>query len=242
MKWRRWRSRFGISAPRVAIRPHVPWYWRALATTAMLAAALVLAHWIYDAGRNLAGFQWRESEEELTALRAEVIRLKEDNDQLRKVVNVSDSSLQIEQTAQQRLTEQARRLETENGQLKEELAVFESLASGGGKTSAASVSRLTLEPDGTNGAYRYRVLLTSGGGQGDKELIGSVQLVITGVQGDKTVMLTLPRSGDKETRVSFRRFLRHSGVLQVPADLHIKEVEAKLLVGGAVVAATKAAL
>lgn len=50
VKLKRLRQRFGISAPRVAIRTHVAWYWRALATVVVLSLSLALAAWIYDAG------------------------------------------------------------------------------------------------------------------------------------------------------------------------------------------------
>jgi len=242
VKWRRLKGRFGISAPRLAIRPHVPWYWRSLALVIILGVALALGHWIYDAGRSLAGFDWRESEQALSELRNEILQLKEENSQLRKSVNANASSMQMEQTAQQGLTEQIRRLVAENGQLKEELAVFESLASGGGKTATATASRLSVEPDGASGLYRYHVLLTSGSGQGDKELVGNVQLVINTVLGDKTVILNYPRAGEKEIRVSFRRFLRHAGSFQLPPGARVKDVEAQLLVGGSVMATTKFSL
>jgi len=239
VKWRRIKGRFGISAPKLAIRPHVPWYWRAVVWTIVLAMAVALGLWVYDAGRSLAGFDWRESEQVLTELKAEITRLQEENDQLRKSVNASASTMQIEQTAQQHLTEQMRHLVAENGQLKEELAVFESLASGGAKTATATISRLAVEQDGTTGQYRYHVLLTSGSAQGDRELVGNVQLAISGQQGGKAVMLTYPASGEKENKVSFRRFLRHTGAFKVPADFHLKEVEASLVVGGSAMATTK---
>jgi hypothetical protein len=43
---RRLRGRFGISAPRVAIRTHLPWYWRALAIVVLSGVSLALAGWI----------------------------------------------------------------------------------------------------------------------------------------------------------------------------------------------------
>lgn len=242
MKWRRFKGRFGISAPKLAIRPHVPWYWRASATAVILAVALALAHWIYDAGRSLAGFQWRESEQELAELKTEVVRLRAENEKFLQQVNASESSVQIEQTAQAKLTEQVRHLVAENGQLKEELAVFESLATGSAKTAAATLSRLTVEPDAGVGQYRYRVLLAAGSNAGDREITGVVQLAVNAVQGDKPVMLTLPKPGDKEVRVNFRRFLRHTGNFVVPADVRIKEVEARLIVGGSVIASSKVSL
>lgn len=239
MKWRRVRARFGISAPRLAIRPHVPWYWRAAATVVILGLALALARWIYDAGRSFAGFEQTQSEQQLETIRAELQKLQEENGQLRKVANVSENTFQIEQAAKQRMVDQIRRLESENGQLKEELAVLESMAKGGGKGSASPViSRLQIEADAQPGNFRYRMLLSAESGKGDRELAGSIQLAVSAFQKDKPVMLVVPGAG----HISFRRFLRHSGTFQVPTDVQVKEVEARFLVGGAVAATSKVTL
>jgi hypothetical protein len=210
------------------------------ASAVILGVALGLAGWIYDAGRRFAGFEQTQSEQQLDALRAELTRFQEENQQLRKVANSSESVLQIGQTAQQNLEQQIRRLESENGQLKEELAVLESVGKCGGNSAnvAPGLSHLLVEPDAASGNYRYRMLMTSGNGQGDREVVGSVQFAVTGVQKDKTVILVVPGAA----RVSFRRLLRHSGNFQVPADVKIKDVEARLLVGGAVAATTKISL
>lgn len=239
-KLRRLRGRFGITAPRVAIKPHVPWHWRLGASALVLGIALGLAGWIYDAGRSFAGFDRSRSEEQLDALRAELTHLQEENQQLRKVANSSESVLQIGQTAQQSMEQQIRRLESENGQLKEELAVLESVGKCGSSSAnvAPGLSHLSVEADATPGNYRYRVLMTAGNGQGDKDVNGSVQFAVTGMQKDKTVILVVPGAA----RVSFRRLLRHSGNFQIPADVKIKDIEARLLVGGAVAATTKISL
>ena len=100
---RRWRSRYGISAPRVAVRTHIPWYWRILATIAVLSISIAIAGWVYDAGRKIAGFDRRETEQEMTALRDRVDELQKEAAKLRALVNAGESNLQIERTAQQQL-------------------------------------------------------------------------------------------------------------------------------------------
>src|SRR3990167_925188 len=86
---RRLRSRFGISAPRVAIRTHVPWYWRALAVVLLSGASLALAGWIYDAGQRFAGFHQGASEHEIAEMRERIIQLEADLESTRKVANAS---------------------------------------------------------------------------------------------------------------------------------------------------------
>ena len=51
---KRLRQRFGISAPKVAVRTHVSWYWRLLLVVAVLSLSLAAAAWVYDVGRRFA--------------------------------------------------------------------------------------------------------------------------------------------------------------------------------------------
>jgi chromosome segregation ATPase len=124
---RRLRGRFGISAPRVAVRTHLPWYWRALSVIMLSGASLALAGWIYDAGRQFAGFDQGISEQEIAAMRERVATLEVELESARKIANSSESRLRIESTSQERLAKQISTLEEENSRLKADLATFESL-------------------------------------------------------------------------------------------------------------------
>lgn len=53
VKLKRLRQRYGINAPKLAIRTHADWYWHSLAVIVILSA---LAVWIYHAARSIAGF------------------------------------------------------------------------------------------------------------------------------------------------------------------------------------------
>ena len=48
------RQRFGIAAPRMAVRAAMPWYWRWLGLLALLRSSLFAGpRWIYDFGKTL---------------------------------------------------------------------------------------------------------------------------------------------------------------------------------------------
>lgn len=53
---RKFRRKFSISATRLAVRPHVPWYvrWALALPFVLLAGGLVW--WTYDIGLVFAGF------------------------------------------------------------------------------------------------------------------------------------------------------------------------------------------
>ena len=61
LRLKRLRRRFGIAAPRVAVRTHVPWYWRWLTSTVLLVVSIALAWLSFDLGRRYAGFDAGEA-------------------------------------------------------------------------------------------------------------------------------------------------------------------------------------
>ena len=147
------RQRFGIAAPRVAVRTHVAWYWRWLGIAVALAFSAALAAWMYDAGRRFAGFDRSEVQQELGDLRRQIETSRAELERLRAVANAADSRLSIERTAQQKLAQQIKGLEQDNARLREELAIFESMLSPSDARSAQglSVSRFKVEPDALPG-------------------------------------------------------------------------------------------
>jgi hypothetical protein len=77
------KRKFGISAPRVAVRPEVPAYVRWLGIIAVAVLAMGLSWGMYDAGRRFAGFDKNETDYELERLSEVSSRLQRENDELR---------------------------------------------------------------------------------------------------------------------------------------------------------------
>ena len=241
---RRLRGRFGISAPRVAVRTHLPWYWRALAVVVLSGVSLALAGWIYDAGQRFAGFHQGVSEQEISAMRARIVQLESELESTRKVANSSESRLRIESTSQEQLSAQIKTLEEENTRLKSDLATFESLAGGQTGDSGLAISRLQILSAG-GGQYRYRLLLAQTGERKDKEFNGTIQLIAMVQRGKETVMMQFPAAGDpaaNQYQVNFRYFRRLEGTFKVPAEARVLRVEARLIQDGAVKASQSVAL
>lgn len=234
---RKVKGRFGISAPRVAVKTHLPWHWRVLSVILLFAVLLFLAVWVYDAGQRLAGFHQSASEKELASLRERMAQLEAELDSSRKVANASESRLQIESTAQKQLSVQIKALEEENSSLKADLAMFENLAGGDSESAGISISRLHVSPVGSGGQYRYRLLLTQASDKKGKEFNGTIQFLATVRLGNETVMMMFPKDADRDRasyQVSFRHFRRLEGVLKLAEGSEIKQVEARLLQDGAV--------
>lgn len=124
---RRLRGRFGISAPQVAVRTHVPLHLRVFGIGVIVAALLGVTAWVFDFGRQFSGFD----QSELNVLQAANVALGEEVARLRGLLAASDNNLQIEKAAQKQLTDKHSALVEENTRLKEELAVLERLSKTG---------------------------------------------------------------------------------------------------------------
>jgi hypothetical protein len=234
-KWQKWRQRFGIAAPRVSVRTHVPWYVRWLGLAVMLAFSAALAAWMYDAGRRFAGFDRSEVEQEMSAARSELAKLRDELDRLRAVANAADSKVSIERTAQQKLAQQIRTLEQDNARLREELAIFESMLSS--ETTAAaplSVLRFKVEPDVLPGEYRYRVLLLASGPRRGREFQGRLELVVSLTDEGRSAMITVPGNAESDTaaaapfRLGFKHFQRIDGIFRVGPRAKVGSVQLRV--------------
>jgi hypothetical protein len=235
---KRLRQRFGISAPKVAIKTHVAWYWRALAIIAVLSISFALAAWIYDAGRQIAGHS-NESQREIESLRNDVTDLRAELAKVRSVAGSGESSLQIERSTQQQLSKQVKSLELENAALKQDLAFFEGLmpSSAPGAEGGVKIDHLRVEPEGSPNTYRYRMLVVHNGGRQMKELRGSLQLLVKVQRAGKDAMITLPSETEPKPpqfRFEVKRFQRLEGSFSVPAGNVVKGVEAQLLQDGSI--------
>lgn len=121
---RRLRGRFGISAPQVSVRTHVPWHLRAFSIGIIVIILLGFMAWVFDFGRQFAGPAQAES----NALKVANAALEEEVTRLRGMLAASENDLQIEKAAQKQVSEKHGALIEENTRLKEELAMMERLA------------------------------------------------------------------------------------------------------------------
>ena len=245
-RFRFMRRRMTIAAPKMAVRTHIPWYWRALFWIVVLSTSLAFAAWIYDAGRKFAGFDRNEVQQELVDLRASTVKLSAENATLKAETNAAGSRLSIEQTAQRGLADQVKALELENTRLKEDLALFEGMIATDRKEGSFAINNFKV--DLNNGRLRYRMLLSRGArtgsilaGNQEPEFVGRVEFLLfergAGMPDSKGAtpdggMMRLPspeEAGADNDRVKFRYFQRLEGELTLPAGSNPKQVQVRLL-------------
>lgn len=245
---RRWlRRSWAPRASRLTVRPHVPLALR----VAVLAVVLVLtaaaaAIWTWQIVVGDPADERRHLLESLAQLRAELDSVAAERDRLSNIAFAADSRVTVERSASEQLAHQLRVLEAENARLKADIAFFETVLpadpSGG---SGLSIRRFVIEPDQLPNRLRYRALVMEGS-RGEREFVGSLQLVIHGTAAGKPATLTIPDDGDSELRermqLSFRRYLRIEGSFGVPTGIVVKSVQLRVLERGAVRAQQTATL
>lgn len=233
---RSFRRKFSISAPRLSVRPHVPWYVRWAIILPFIFAAGVLVWWAYDSGLELAGFHRGLAEKELDELRDRVALLEVGNAKLASQVASYERQGQIDQSAMQETSTQVKSLNEENVRLKEDLSFFQNLPLTAGREAELSIHRLKINPDVLPGEYHCRLLLVQNVQQRGKEFQGSLQLLVNGEQDGKKVMLQFPQENSPDIaahQLSFKYYQRIDRVFKLPPDMRIENVQVRVFEKGA---------
>lgn len=225
--------RFGIDAPRLAVRPHMPWYWRWCGVVAGGVLVAGVAWFTYDFGLEYAGFRQGEA----TRLRGqldEIVRQQQmELAELNAKTATAERQLQIERATYGDLARQVKSLAQENATLKEDLAFFQSLTAATGKEGAVSVNRFRLMPETVPGEYRYQLLLVQTGERA-KEFNGRLQFVLNLQQDGRKVVLMLPqdpKAASREYQVSFKLFQRVEGMFRIAPNAVVKGLQVRVFEG-----------
>ena len=242
LKLRRFRQRFGIGAPRLAIRAHVAWYWKLLGALFVLVFGFLCAFLLFEDMKDHLIAPRVDASEEIHYLSQRTSQLESEIARLRGQANIGENSLQIERATLQRLSGQLKALEQENASLREDLTFFEGLIPAPGKSGSevgVRIEHLKIEPAASAGEYRYRMLVINTG-QGKKdEFKGALQLLVRVKQDGEESTITIPSSRDggaEKAQFSFetKYFRRLEGSFSVNSDFAVVGVEARLLQAGEV--------
>jgi hypothetical protein len=228
------KRKFGISAQRVAVRAHVPWYWQWLLLIVLAMLVSVLAWWMYDAGRKFAGFDRSQADTELSRQSELNIRLQKENASLREQVAASERQLQIERSTYGDLAKQVKALSDENNGLKEDLAFFQSLLSAGSRQEV-SIYRFNVEHDALPGEYHYRLLLLQMGPR-QKEFQGRLQFIVDVQRDSKRNVITIPdenKASIPAYNVNFKYYQRVEGSFRMEPGTVVKSVQVRVFENGA---------
>ena len=232
---RKLRQTFGISAPRMSVRTHLSWRWKLPAMAALAALIAGMWWWGFDFGQFLGGFNRSEVAERQQRLESEAAQLREENVRLRAKASELESDLNMTRGAQVSLSKQALELQSENAQIKEELAFLQKLFSDTGKQGTISIQQLNAERE-RDDTYRFSLLVVRGGNPRD-EFAGQLTLQAGLLAGGKTSVIALPEDQPQASStltLKFKYYQRVEGTILVPPGSQLKSLQAKVLETGQV--------
>ncbi len=221
MRWKLLRRRLSISAPRMIVRSHLPWPLRWVALAVMFGFSAALSLWAFEFGKSIAGLD-RDAKAELTQLRVEVFKLREEREGAQSIANTAQSLLKTEKVAQDRLAQQLKQVESENMSLKADLGFFERLL----PTNVAeglNVRALQAQAK-VPGQLRFQVLIMQIG-RNLPEFVGRYDIVLAGTLADKPWTISQP-GGPKLLQV--RQSARLEGMVDYPQEAVVKTVQVKV--------------
>jgi hypothetical protein len=233
LRLKRLRRRFGIAAPRVAVRTQVPWHWRWLTSTVFIVVTVTLAWITYDLGRRYAGFDASEAQGAQSRLQDVNAKIEDENTVLRKEIAGIERKLQIELSAQGNLTGQIRALSEENALLKEDLAFFQTLMTSGSDPGGVTVNRFRVQRDALPGEYHYRLLIVQSK-QRVREFRGRLQLIVDYERNGTPAVITYPGEADEEQayNLRFKFYQRVEGTFTLDPDAIVKGVQVRVMKNG----------
>lgn len=233
MRFRLLRRRLTVSAPRMAIRSTLPWPFRWAMAALMLGFSAAIALWAFEFGKDIAGLD-RQSKQDLAVLRTEVTQLRVETEKSRSQLNVNESLMVAERAEKENLKSQIKKLEIENQSLRDDLGFFQKLTSAN-QSSAISIRGLTAELHGPN-QLQWQALLIQPV-RNAPEFQGQMEVLVAGTKGGKPWSMA---AQPEPSPVTFKQYLRLEGVVELPPQVVVQTITARLLKGGSVKASLNA--
>ena len=229
------KKKFGISAPRVAVRPHFPWYLRWLTIIVVIGFTLGLGLYlgIYDTGRKFANFDMQGTSNELDRVSKLNMQLQQDNETLRIEAIGLERRAQMEVAARDDLVKQVKTLGDESIRLKEDLAFLQTFMSGNEMAgSGVSVYHFKLTRGQSSGEFRYSLLLVQGK-QRTKDFQGNLEFTVNLLQNGRKVAMPLPDdSPSKTSSVNFKFYQRVEKSFHLQPDVIVESLQVRVFENG----------
>jgi hypothetical protein len=208
----------------MSVRSALPWpvRWAIVALVFGFCAAIGL--WAFEFGKGIAGLD-KDAKEELSHLRTEVAKLRDERDKAQSVLNTSGSLLTAEKATQEKLASRIAQLEAENRAQRDDLGFFEKLLPASGAEGIA-IRGLQAEMLG-EGQVKWQVLVIQPV-KNAPDFKGKLEMVFSGTQAGKPWSMGLPNGTQT---LEFKQYRRIEGVLDLPPQTVVKNVSAKVVEG-----------
>jgi len=218
----------------MAVRSALPWpfRWAILAIAFGFCAAIGL--WAFEFGKEIAGLD-RGSKAEVTRLnselaeaRAELEKMREERDKAQSIANTAGTLVTTERAAHEGLSAQMKQLELENRSLRDDLGFFEKLIP---VTGVEGVVIRGLQAELQNSKSLKWQILVIQASRNAPEFVGRLEVSFAGVFNGRAWSGAIPGVFQMFT---IKQYGRMEGVFDIPDQVQIKSVTARILDGNVV--------
>jgi hypothetical protein len=231
LRFRLLKRRLTISAPRMSVRSALPWPFRWALLAIVLGFCAAIGLWAFEFGKDIAGLE-KGSKEELMRLRTDVLELrtllasvKDERDQAQSIANTAGTLVTTEKASHERLLVQVKQLEIDNRTLRDDLGFFEKLIPA---TGVDGVTIRGLQAELQSGAkVKWQVLVIQAN-KNASEFNGRLEVSFSGLLDGKPWTASL--AGGPQT-LKLRQYARLEGEFELPPQVVVKSVTAKVLDG-----------
>ena len=216
----------------MAVRSAMPWPLRWAVAAIMLGFCGAIALWAFEFGRDIAGLEnggqaeIQQLRTQIETIKAEIDTAREQRDQAQSIANTAGTLVAAEKASSEQVNSRIKQLEEENRRLRDDLGFFEKLIPA---DSADAVAIRGLQADSfDNGKIRWQVLVIQSK-KNAPELVGRLEIMLNGVSNGKAwsgSLATMP--------LKITQYGRLEGVLDVPAQVSVKGLTAKVMDGATV--------
>ena len=233
MKWKLFRRKMGVSAPRLTVRAQLPWPVRAFLFFIVAAIAAAAGVAIYEYGKMFAGPGRPELILENQTLQGQLREMKADRDRFQAVATTYESQMKVEHAAQEQLAQQVTTLEAEKAKLREDLSFFESLLPAPSNAKGVLIRSFRVQAEGEPNQLRYRLLVQQSG-KPDRDFNGEVELQVSFTQDGQPFTLQVPDPATPRDAIelSFRHYQRIEGTFTLPQGAVARSVLVRIVAGG----------
>jgi hypothetical protein len=213
----------------MAVRSAMPWPLRWAVAAIMLGFCAAIALWAFEFGRDIAGLESGGQAEiqqlrtQVEAMKLEVETAREQRDQAQSIANTAGTLVAAEKASSEQVNAQVKQLEAENRRLRDDLGFFEKLIPAD-STDPVAIRGLQAETF-DNGKIRWQVLVIQSR-KNAPELVGRLEIMLTGIANGK------PWAGaPSATPLKITQYGRLEGSLDIPAQVTVKGLTAKVMDG-----------
>ncbi len=231
MRLRLLLRRLTISAPRMSVRSALPWPLRWAVAAIVLGFCAAIGLWAFEFGKDIAGLDYGTKQElvklraEMDGIRAELEKTQEERDKAQSIANTAGTFVTAGKASEDKLIEQVKQLQAENQGLRNDLGFFEKLIPSSGVEGVAIRGLQAEIQNGKN--LRWQVLVIQAS-KNASEFNGGLELTFSGLLNGKPWLATLPGGAQP---LKIKQYGRLEGVFEVPAQVQVKGVVAKVIEG-----------